>query len=631
MLTLQGEQLALYMREDGMAVILEDRQRGQRWRLDEASRLAAREVPRENLDAFAAPAAGSADRNIHALGPGRAERVAPQEILAVHDTPAGRVRLRWSMERDRVRVRAEAEAAGGATALALPGTFEPEEGAGFLAAIPNGQGLLHTGKGPAFHKALRGGGHGHGCTLSMFGQWSSRGALVSIAETPEDAVLHWEKTPGGAIRLMWLHLPCMGSLGYTRETVLQVSAPDLTAVCKTYRRYVKEKGRFKSWEEKIAERPILEHLFGAAIIFTGYHQDPELDFAGSLRRLKALGIDKAYVYPVYMGCALNPEQSMGVRLADYRAHLSVLKELGYAAGSFIYIVDGAPEGRGDEDLLLNEEGKPQVGWRIKDVTWHVFSAQKRRAWAERLLEAEHKDLQGVHFDVMCSKWLIEDYHPGHRADARQDLQARAEILQAAGRRGLLVSSEGFWDRMTPFYDLGNSKYAQALGGDEYCVVPMTMLVFHDSAYHTWWEVDNYNNPEHRSQSERGYRPRMPWGGGFARAQAAMDALMGTPPDLFPFGMQYCFVPRNHPDIYVYKYRLDEAAVREAIALARPVMELNRRVGKLELVAHKLHRPDGALQETRFADGTRVAANFANVALEAPGVGCLPPESWKRLD
>ena len=191
----------------------------------------------------------------------------------------------------------------------------------------------------------------------------------------------------------------------------------------------------------------------------------------------------------------------------------------------------------------------------------------------------------------------------------------------------MISSEGFYDRMTPHYDLCNSKYPFALGGDEYCVVPMTMLCYHDSAYHTWWEVDNYNNPHHRSQWGRGYKERYAFAGGLPRLQACMDALMGTPPDLYPFGRQYNYIPNNHPDFYFYRYTIDDPEVRTAIEYAKPVLKLNARIAKQELVEHHLHHPDGGVQETVFADGTRVIVNFSNVPLEAPGVGVLPAESW----
>ena len=60
------------------------------------------------------------------------------------------------------------------------------------------------------------------------------------------------------------------------------------------------------------------------------------------------------------------------------------------------------------------------------------------------------------------------------------------------------------------------------------------------------------------------------------------------------------------------------------------MALNEKIGKLEMMEHKLHRPDGAIQESVFADGTRVIANFSNVHLEADGADLLPPESWRQL-
>ena len=106
----------------------------------------------------------------------------------------------------------------------------------------------------------------------------------------------------------------------------------------------------------------------------------------------------------------------------------------------------------------------------------------------------------------------------------------------------------------------------------------------------------------------------------------MDALMGTPPDIFPFGTMWNLVPHSK-QLYFYRYRMEDHCVQEAIACARPVMTLNERVGKLEMVEHRLLTPEGALQETVFADGTRVVANFANVPLDTPDAGLLPAESW----
>jgi hypothetical protein len=76
--------------------------------------------------------------------------------------------------------------------------------------------------------------------------------------------------------------------------------------------------------------------------------------------------------------------------------------------------------------------------------------------------------------------------------------------------------------------------------------------------------------------------------------------------------------------------MDSEPVREAVERAKPVMALHEQVGKLEMTEHRLVTPDGAVQETVFADGTRVVANFANVSLEGPRGAVLPPESWRKI-
>lgn len=621
-LILRGDALELVINADGTDVRVTDLGRRVTWLLDESTRLVARDVERFDHDAFRAGVSA-------VLGTGLARKAGNDTILSEHNTPAGRVRLRWTMERDRLRVFAEAiDGKDAATALALPGTFRPERGT-FLSAVPNCQGILHTGKGPSFYRPLYGKGHGDGFTMSMFGQIAEGACLLTISEADADAALHWEKTGNGEMRLMWMQHPSMGALSYEREVVFFPCDANVTAACKVFRRYVKEKGRFRSWEEKIAQRPGLEQLFGAALVFLGYFEDKACDYESSFRRLRELGIDRAIVYPLLCRCTFNVKAAFGNDMADLTRFVPVVRQLGYVPGSFIYTDDGeSPEG---DDLALDSRGKPMLLWTINDLQWFKLSSAKSFTWAKHFLDEKMNGLGFVHFDVIASRVSFEDYHPAHRTDARAERDGRQRILEYAGSKGLIISSEGFYDRLTPYYDLGNSKYPLALGGDEYCVVPMTMLVYHDSAYHTWWEVDNYNNPQAQAKGDRGFQDRFAFGGGRSRQQACMDALMGTPPDIFPFGAQYGYVPHNYPQSYIYRYRLDDACVRDAIEYAKPVMALNRRVGRHEMVEHKLLRPDGALQETTFADGTRVMVNFANIALEIPtGGGQMAAESWRLI-
>lgn len=633
MITLRGKHLELTMREDGTEVVLRDRCRNVGWLLDESTRLASRGVGRFEHAPYADQARNHPqETKVQRLAGGRLLLADERSARFVHPSPAGEVEIHWILEDDRVRVIASASGEQGATALTLPGVFRPENEPTFISAIPKGQGVLHTGNGPPFVLPLF--WRGQGFTLAMFGQIAGKAALVTVAETDADATLWWEKTERGRVDVMWLQHPSLGRLSYSRETVIAPCDPDLTSICKWYRRYEQAHGRFKTWAEKIAERPSLEKLFGAAIIFVGYHQDPELDYAASFRRLRAAGIDRAYVYPVYLDTTMDLRETMGVAPIDIRSQTPLLEELGYLAGSFIYIMDGPAEAGADpyRNLLLDAQGKPRLLWQIRDLKWHALSSPKQFDNARVLIDREHRGLHGLHYDVLCNVEAREDYNPHSRADARVDLETRRRMLRYATERGLIVSAEGFWGRATADYDLGNgNKFSIPLCGDEYCIVPMTMLVYHDSAFHTWWEVENYNNPEHRHQFDRGLSRRFPLAGGYPQLQSAMDAIMGTPPDLFPFGLQYNFVPHHYPQIYTYKVRLEDPLVQEALEPARRVMALHRRIGKLEMIAHKLHHPDGAVQESVFADGTRVIANFANVALEVDGIGPLPAESWRVIE
>jgi hypothetical protein len=625
-LLLRNDHVELRISSDGLRVALLDRIRSQLWVLDVQTRLVAKQVDRSDYAAWSARSMSERAR-VTVLSAGHTDRAGASAIRCQHDG----VELLWELIGNGIRVTAlPDEASASVAALMLPGTFRPDPDAQFLSAVPNGQGVLHTGRGDPFFQPLSTKGHRGGFAMSMFGQIGTRGGLLTIAQTDPDAILHWEKTAAGPVNLMWLQLPSLGALRYPRQTLLVPTDPGLVPLCKAYRRHVMSAGRFKSWDEKIAERPALAGIFGAATVFIGYLEDRQLDYAASFRQLKAMGIDRALVYPLYCATTIDLAPALGVSMIDQRRLLPLLHELGYLPGSFIYIIDGPRSGDSTARLRLDASQQPSLQWKMGELEWYALSSQDRLDHARRMIDQEHQGFAAVHYDVVTTRRLSEDWNAAAPSPAADDKANRAAMLDHAASRGLIVSSEGFWDDMTPLYDMGNTKYPLALGGDAYCIVPMTMLVYHDSAMHTWWEVDNYNNPHHRSQGRRGWLGRLPLGGGWARQQAAMDALMGTPPDLFPFGMQYNFVPENHPQIYTYRFRLEDAAVRQAIALARPVMDLHARIGRLEMIDHRLHRPDGAIQETVFADGSRIIANFANVALEAAEAGLLPPASWKQL-
>jgi len=100
------------------------------------------------------------------------------------------------------------------------------------------------------------------------------------------------------------------------------------------------------------------------------------------------------------------------------------------------------------------------------------------------------------------------------------------------------------------------------------------------------------------------------------------------PDVFPFGLQYAWTGRGIGGTRNISFRFEDPVVQDALAVAKPVADLHRKTGKLEMVDFEILSEDGCLQKSVFADGTTVLANFSSsvhgeYALKEP----VFPEDW----
>lgn len=139
--------------------------------------------------------------------------------------------------------------------------------------------------------------------------------------------------------------------------------------------------------------------------------------------------------------------------------------------------------------------------------------------------------------------------------------------------------------------------------------------------HTWWEPHNYNSRYFARDSGK-YQ----YGGGKTRLMAAMDALYGCPPDIFPFGAMYGWTGRGR-ETFLYKFRFEDKDTQFALEQALPVAKLHGQIGMLEMTNFEFLSDDGYVQKTEFEDGTQVYANFGCSPSYIEGVGSLQSESW----
>jgi hypothetical protein len=632
MLTIQNQHFILLCAENGDGLTLIDKQRWTRWALDYQTLVAGKDAWGDLGDL----------RKVeqHRLFPYEAE--AQEESLRLSmragEIPAA---LSFRLCEDYLEVTLPASLPDEIGFLSLPGSFSPERER-LKILLPIMQGMLWDGKGPEFSN-LRGEAGHLGFSMPFLGYLGESGGLLVTAETRDDLLWWHGKEKAGRFWAANLQIGSLGSMRYDRSLRIYSTDADLVSIAKRYRRKVVEARRFKRWEEKIEERPSLERLFGALMCFIGYCQD-DLDYAAECKKLKAYGFDRALVYPGRFNMVSNDIRMGGVPAIDLPAgQVEAIKALGYDIAPWSWLNEGLDDGtlRIHRMFRKTPEGLNSPHWAIDDQQWYHVCYSFLAENQQKALEQSIPDMTWDHFDVLSCVPAIECYasdHPQHagrpmsRAESKEWVRRAFRLDQAAGR---MVSSENFNDAFSLDYDLGSVKAWPQYGPWPFWPVPLTMLVYHDSLIHSWWEVHSYNN----AYFGRTAAPRFfEYGGGRPKLQAALDALLGCPPDVFPFGAQYSYTGRGK-ETFLYKFRFEDPEVQIALREALPIARLHRRIGKCEMVHFKFLSEDGYVQETAFSDGTHVVANFGrdfagNAAGVDPSVmkkvGWLGPESWKTI-
>jgi hypothetical protein len=288
----------------------------------------------------------------------------------------------------------------------------------------------------------------------------------------------------------------------------------------------------------------------------------------------------------------------------------------------------------------NSAGNTIPGWAIDDQQWYEVCHSHIEAYQQHALQGAIADMTWDHFDVLACAPPMECYaldhskHRGRPLSRSEDREGVRRVFRADQAAGRMVSSENFNDGYSLELDLGSVKAWPLYGPWPFWPVPLTMLVYHDSLIHSWWEVHNYNNPWHGRTSM--LDGRFEYGGGRPKLMAALDALIGCPPDVFPFGAQYGYTGRGK-ETFLYKVRFEDPEVQIALREALPVARLHRRIGKQEMVHFRILSENGYVQETAFADGTHIIANFSHDHVgemqvidrkAIAGAETLGPESWQ---
>lgn len=619
---IENNAAAVMADESGRELKMLDLKRGTVWQLDETSAVWGGRVINDYP---------GEERSLKTLKPVKA--AAENGLLAVtclaEESP---VTFYYSLLEDGIEVRLPVPDSGEIKAVSMPGAFQPA-GEKMKLLLPIMQGMLWDGRGKEISKMCRSGQH-TGFSMMMYGILGESGGLLAAAETAADSIWHYQKDERG-FRVQNIQDSSLGSMRYERVMRFYFTDPGIVPIAKRYRARVKEKGRFESWEEKIARRPNLERLFGTLMCFIGYCQD-NLDYAAELRKLKNYGFDRAMVYPVDFSCYSKDFKMGGLPpICLSREEIKQITDIGYDVSPWTWITEAAdmPENAGMH--RIDRDGSKVFAWQIDDCKWYKVCSPEMHRFEEKAVAGEYDHMTWDHFDVITCAAVSECYamdhasHPGTALSREQSLQWLRKTLTAgkgAGDKSRAVSSENFNDLFSMEYDIGSVKAWPQYGPWPFWPVPLTGLVYHDSIIHSWWEVHNYN----ASHFNRSVGPELyEYGGGRVDLQSSMDALLGCPPDVFPFGAQYGWTGKGS-ETFVYRFRFEDPMTQYALSKALPVAKLHRRIGKLEMTDFEILSEDGWVQRTAFADGTEIVANLGFCQrTDIKGIKPIAGQSWRE--
>ena len=529
----------------------------------------------------------------------------------------------YRVEKDRPEVVVTLEGEGTMTSpFAYPAAFASRKGDRLI--VPLNEGISYPADDPDGIPGRLVAYGGHGICMAFFGvQDDATGAgWMAILETPDDAAMVARRD---AETQLWTLGPSWEDqkrqFGYARRIrYVFLDKGGYVAMCKRYRAHAKAIGKFKSFSEKVKERPLVDRLLGAPNVWCW-----EKDKIAVAKELKASGIDR------FLWSAGGDEAQIkflsempDVLVGRYDIYQDIyhpeqLKKLGWKSGCN---TEAWPK-----DIIWNSansnDWRHAWGVKAKDGTWthcammcdSVAPAYERRNVAKEL---KTKPYNTRFIDTtVAAPWQTcwNPAHPMTRSDSRH---WKMELLRILGDEfHLVVGSETGHDASVPFCDYYEGmlslgpyrvpdsgrnisqvwtnvppRVAKYQVGENYRL-PLWELVYHECVCAHWYWGD-YNNK----------LPDIWW------KRDLFNVLYGT------MGM-YIFNNRQ--------WKEDKEKFVRSYRITSPVA---RATGYSEMLDHRILSPDRTVQQSRFADGTVVTVNFGDAPYSLPDGTTLAARSHR---
>lgn len=458
-----------------------------------------------------------------------------------------------------------------------------------------------------------------GAYMPWFGQVKDRAGYIAICEQPWNAAYYTEHPAEGPythVGIRWE--PSLGKMDYRRVMKYSFAKDcDYNDLCKIYRNYVIEKGRFKSLAEKAVKTPSIDQLIGSAFLHKGIktqvmtnsdfydaenpdknnHLTPFSVRTEEIKKFHELGVEKLYLHldgwaepgydnqhPDYLpACEKAGGWKAMKELSDTMHECGYLfgihdqyRDYYYAAKTFdenfaTRLADGTIPSH------ARWAGGPQTYLCATQAPFYV-----KRNFTEIMDNGIKLDC--AYLDVFTCNEGDECSHPWHKMTRRECYEYRNTCFEYLLSKGILPSSEEVNDWAIPSlvfchyapYDFMLDRPGSPKKG---IPVPLFNLVYHDCLIEPWM-MDKVSE-------EEDYMLYAVLNGG--APYLVRDGAYQNTDGSFAGGV--------------------EISIEDQIKRCKVVSDLHEKVAKCEMVRHEMVDGNPEVQRTTFADGTVVTVDF----------------------
>ncbi len=529
-----------------------------------------------------------------------------------HDAAAGmqvRVTLQLRGEEPELSVTLEGEGRLAAP-LAYPHPFVSDSGTYLV--VPMNEGISYPVDDASIDPMTLIAYGGHGICMAFFGATDGQQGVMGLIETSDDAAIRIDRTEGRlCIALQWNAQK--GALGEARRLrYIFFRRGGHVAMAKYYRRYAQEQGRFVTLAQKRDEIPAVDRLIGAPNVWCWESPVP------LATEMRALGMHHVLWSSCKDPADIRAINALGYLTSTYDIYQDVMDPATYPVLQYIH--GRWPEKAWPDDLMIGPDGDWIKGWQIegKDGVMHPCGVTCDRQAPPYAQERIARELETLPYNcrfidtTTATPWR-ECYDPRHPLTRGESRAWKMELLRLVKDFGLVTGTETGHDAAVPYvhyfegmlslgpyrvpdagrrmqqiWDEVPERVAKFQMGQRYRL-PLWELVFHECVVAHWYWGD-YNNKLPALWDKRDL----------------FNILYGTAP------------------MFMFNGDLWARSQARFLQSYRDVCPVARAVGYAEMTDHRFLTADRDVQQTAFANGVTITANFSAQDYTLPGGPTLQP-------